>query len=137
MTLASFATLLNQKVIVPSPRTQYVSVQREHLIDFLKPILRKIFFDRDWYLKFYPDLVEAIERGVVTDPLDHYVTYGYYEHRLPYKIEVDESWYLKEYKDVNEAVSKGEYLSATEHYYAVGFKEGRLPHANFSLRLVE
>jgi 3-phytase/alkaline phosphatase D len=86
---------------------------------------------------YNPDIAEAIRSGIVENAKDHYITYGYYEHRMPYEIEVAEDWYLAQYPDVKEAVRKGLFPSGHDHYYMVGFKEGRLPHANFSLRLVE
>jgi len=136
MKVASFATLINQKVLIPSPRTQYVAVDKEHLVDFLKPSLRAIYVDHDWYLATNPDIAEAINSGIVANAADHYVTFGYYEHRMPYEINVDEDWYLTQYSDVKEAVARRLFPSARAHYYSVGFREGRLPHANFSLRLV-
>jgi hypothetical protein len=136
MKAASFATLINQKVLMPSVRTQYVAVDRDHLVDLLKTTLRTIYVDVEWYLQNNPDIAQAIENGIVENAQDHYITYGYYEHRMPYEITVEENWYLSQYSDVNEAVSKGMFSSARDHYYIAGFKEGRLPHAGFTLRLV-
>jgi hypothetical protein len=137
MNVASFATLINQKVLIPSTRTQYVAVDKEHLVDFLKPTLRTIYVDSDWYLLNNPDIAEAIQSGIVANAEDHYVTYGYYEHRIPYEIKVEEDWYLTQYPDVKEAVQKGLFASAHGHFYTVGFREGRLPHAHFSLCIIE
>jgi hypothetical protein len=136
MQISSFATLINRKILVPSPRTQYVAVEKDHLVDFLKPVLRTIYVDSDWYLLNNPDIVDAIDRGMVSDAADHYVSSGYYEHRMPYEVEVQDDWYLEQYPDVNEAVVRGTFASGREHYYVTGFKEGRLPYANFSLRLI-
>lgn len=121
---------------MPSPRTQYVAVEKDHLVDLLKPTLRTIYVDTEWYLLNNPDIAQAIEGGIVGNAQDHYVTYGYYEHRMPYEITVEENWYLAQYPDVSEAVSKGLFSSGRDHYYVAGFKEGRLPHANFALRVV-
>jgi hypothetical protein len=127
MQISSFATLI----------TQYVAVDKDHFVEFLKPTLHNIYVDVEWYLRNNPDIAQAVESGIVANADDHYVTYGYYEHRMPYEIEVDEDWYLTQYPDVNEAVSKGLFSSGRDHYYTAGFKEGRLPHANFSLRVVK
>jgi hypothetical protein len=132
---ASYATLINLKLLIPSARTQYVAVDRNHLIDFLKPTLRQIYVDEAWYLANHPDVAEAIESGIVQDARDHYVSAGYYEHRMPYEIEVDGDWYLAQYEDVREAVKTGEIETARHHFYAAGFKEGRLPAPGFTLRL--
>lgn len=134
MKVATFATLINQKVFMLSPRTQYIAVHKDHLVDYLKPVLGTVYVDTDWYLLTNPDIVEAIRSGAVENAVDHYVTFGFYEHRMPYEIKVDENWYLIQYPDVKDAVAKGSFPSGESHFYAVGFKEGRLPHANFSLR---
>ena len=135
--ISSFATLINQKMVIPSPRTQYVAVDKNHFVEFLKPTLRNVYVDTEWYLRTNPDIADAVQSGVVADAREHYVTFGYYEHRMPYEIKVKEDWYLAQYADVKEAVSNGLFLSAHEHYYIAGFKEGRLPYANFSLRVVK
>jgi hypothetical protein len=134
---ASYATLINLKLLIPSPRTQYVAVDRNHLVDFMKPTLRKIYVDEEWYLAAHPDVAEAIAGGIVQDAKDHYVSAGYYEHRMPYEIEVDGAWYLEQYSDVRAAVKSGEIETARHHFYAAGFKEGRLPSAGFTFALVQ
>jgi hypothetical protein len=129
----SFATLINQKVLLPSPRTQYIAVDKDHLIDIMKPVVTKIRFDEDWYLKNNPDIAAGIEAGKVASAAAHFICFGYYEHRMPYPIEVDEGWYLAQYPDVQDAVAKGVIENARNHFYAVGYREGRLPFANFAL----
>ena len=134
MLMTTFATLVNQKILIPSPRTNYVAVDKNHLVDFMKPLLRSIYFDAEWYVSSNPDIAQAISDGVVDSAEDHYVTFGYYEHRMPYEIEVDQPWYIIQYPDVAEAITKGTFANAREHYYLVGFKEGRLPYPNFVLK---
>jgi hypothetical protein len=136
MKAVSFATLINEKVLIPSPRTHYIAIDKEHLIDILRPILRSIYLDTDWYLAMNPDIGEGIKSGLIASALDHYVSHGYYEHRMPYEIQVEEIWYISQYPDVQEAVTKGLFSSARDHYYSVGYREGRVPHANFTLRTV-
>ena len=137
MNVATFATMINQKILTPSSRTNFIAVDRDHLVDFLRPTLRKIFLDEEWYLKTNPDIAAAITSGVIASAVDHYVSSGYYEHRMPYEIKIDENWYLAQYSDVREAVSNQLFLSANDHYYVAGFKEGRLPFAGFALRTTE
>jgi hypothetical protein len=137
MSGASFATLINKKVLVPSTRTQYIAVDKNYLVDLLKPVLRRIHVDEAWYLQSNPDVVQAIDASLVNSGADHYVNFGYYEHRMPYEINVDEAWYLAQYPDVADAVSKGVIGAARDHFYAAGFKEGRIPYAGFSFRLVD
>jgi len=129
-----YATLLNQKIVVPSQRTNYVAVDRNHLISFLEPHIRRILVDEAWYLNRYPDVAEAVKAGDVPNAAEHYWRSGYYEHRLPYDIEVDESWYLSQYPDIRDAVSSGVFASGRSHFHQVGFAEGRLPFAHFTFR---
>ena len=92
-------------------------------------------FDRDWYLKEYPDIARA---GI--DPLDHYVRYGIKESRwksrghkegnkklsqktTPWsfdRIRFNSSWYLNRYPDVAAAG-----IDAYWHYKNQGILEGR------------
>jgi glycosyltransferase involved in cell wall biosynthesis len=92
-------------------------------------------FEREWYLKEYPDIARA---GI--DPLDHYIQFGIQEGRwkskrhkesnqkfsqkmIPWsfdRISFDSSWYLKQYPDVAAAG-----IDAYWHYKTQGFKEGR------------
>jgi hypothetical protein len=134
--LASYATLINLKLLIPSARTQYVAVDKDHLVDFLKPTLRQIFVDEAWYLATNPDVAEAIADGIVQDAKDHYISAGYYEHRMPYEIRVDGEWYLAQYADVQEAVKTGKIATPRHHFYAAGFKEGRLPAPGFTFTQV-
>jgi len=133
MQTVTYATLINQKIFLPSPRTNYIAVDRDHLVVIMKPILSQIYVDSDWYLKINPDIQTAIEAGKVESAEAHYVGWGFYEHRMPYEIVVDESWYQEQYPDIREAIAKSLFASGREHFYLAGFKEGRLPHANFAL----
>jgi len=133
---ASYATLINLKLLIPSPRTHYIAVDKNHLIDFLKSTLRQIYVDEDWYLATNPDVETGILDGMVQGAKEHYVSAGYYEHRMPYEIEVDGDWYLSQYEDVRLAVKSGEIETARHHFYAAGFKEGRLPAPGFTFKLV-
>jgi hypothetical protein len=133
---ASYATLINLKLLIPSPRTQYIAVDRNHLIDFMKPALSKIYVDEEWYLDANPDVAAGIMDGMVQHAKDHYVSAGYYEHRMPYEIAVDGDWYLAQYEDVRQAVKSGMIETARHHFYAARFKEGRLPAPGFTFKLV-
>ncbi|WP_051334358.1 glycosyltransferase [Bradyrhizobium sp. Ai1a-2] len=78
-------------------------------------------FDRQWYLRNYPDVAAA-----KIDPLEHYVLYGAREGRNP-NSRFDTKWYLRENFDV---VMAG--LNPLAHYVSSGAMEGRDPHPNFS-----
>lgn len=82
-------------------------------------------FDEQWYLATYPDVAKAVSERKLKSGRDHYLSYGYYECRLPCQPNVDQSWYLTEYPDVAEAISTGRFKSATQHFVEVGYREGR------------
>jgi hypothetical protein len=136
MAAVPFSTLVNTKLFIPSTKTQYTAVNRNYLIDLLKPTLRLIYVDSAWYIKTYKDIAPAIEAGKITSAEEHYVTCGFYEHRMPYEILVDEPWYRKQYPDIDAAVEQGVFENASRHFYVQGFREGRMPHADFAFRMV-
>jgi len=73
-------------------------------------------FDARWYLETYPDVAES-----KTDPLCHYLTFGWVECRFPGP-RFDGNWYLGEYPHVAEM---GE--NPLVHYLRIGRKEGCRP----------
>jgi hypothetical protein len=96
-------------------------------------IKQKGLFDEKFYMESYADVSKAVTNGRVPSGLDHYVTAGYFENRLPKKLIVDEHFYLQENPDVAEAIKKGKLKTAQEHFDASGFREGRSPYKGFSI----
>lgn len=72
------------------------------------------FFDADWYLRRYPDLVDW--RG---NPVEHYVRYGAKEGRDP-SPHFSAAWYIEAYPDVAENGA-----NPLEHYIKYGKSEKR------------
>jgi hypothetical protein len=134
--LASFASLVNQKLVVLSNASDYVALDWHFFTDSLRPLIGQIRVDADWYLSTYPDVKEAIGRKVVATPKEHFERYGYFEHRIPYRIQVEEGWYVDQYPDVKEAIAKRTFLSGQTHFEQNGYREGRMPYANFELAIV-
>jgi hypothetical protein len=83
----------------------------------------------------YPDVIPTIGEGKIEDASEHYALHGYYEHRMPYKIEIDEKWYLSQYDDIIKAVAAGIFASGQVHFDECGYREGRMPFPHFRLRL--
>jgi hypothetical protein len=137
MDIGTYAALLNQKILVPSPEANYTFVEKHFLTNCMRLLLQNIKVDASWYLREYPDVQEAIERGAVPDPKAHYCCFGFYEHRMPYRIIVDEPWYLAEYPDVRVAIAGRHFSSGQAHFDADGFREGRIPYAKFQLETVD
>jgi hypothetical protein len=128
------AALANRKMILPSTREDYLIVEKAYLIDLFRPVVSRIVVDVDWYSGKYPDVRSAIGAGVIPDAAEHYIQYGYYEHRMPYAIVVDEEWYLAQYEDVSEAVRNRVFTSGQGHFEERGYQEGRVPYPNFTLK---
>ena len=105
--METYAALLNLKVIVPSSKSNYVAVESDYWQNLLELRLSTIDVDETWYLSEYPDVAQAVKKGVVQSAAQHYYRSGYYEHRMPYQIEFDSEWYLKNYTDIAEAVRQG------------------------------
>jgi hypothetical protein len=80
-------------------------------------------FDREWYLRQYPDV-----RAGEMDPYQHYLRHGAAEGRDPNPL-FDTSWYLKQNPSVNDS---GE--NPLVHFYSVGAKEGRDPIPLFDVK---
>jgi len=126
----SMAALKNQGLLMPESNTHF-RIERNFLVSILSKRLATIKFDEAWYLSKYPDVKDAVRRGVVASGREHYVAQGFYEHRMPVAIQVNEKWYLESYPDIAEAIRAGVYKSAQAHFDQAGFREGRLPYPNF------
>jgi len=128
-----FATLVRKKLLLPSNRTPYIAVKMSFFVELLRSRVAQIHVDENWYLDSNPDVCSAVRDGAVKDGREHFVTSGFYEHRLPYKIRVDEAWYLECYEDVRQAVLASIFSSGQMHFETLGYREGRLPFADFRL----
>lgn len=131
----TYASLINNKIAIMSASTPYFAVEQHFFYELMEKHLSRIFVDSDWYLQRYPDIAEAVKAGSVSDAKDHFCRFGYYEHRMPYRIDVDEAWYLGAYPDIKKGIEAGHFPTAQHHFDMLGFREGRIPFANFSLKL--
>ena len=129
----TYATMVNRRILVPSGTTPYFAVEQHFFFDLMERILGYIEVDEEWYLAQHKDVTEAVRKGLVKSGRNHYMRFGFYEHRLPFRIHVLEDWYLKSYPDVKEALDNQIYRNAQSHFEIAGFREGRLPFPNFSL----
>jgi O-antigen biosynthesis protein len=77
-------------------------------------ILGSGLFDRNWYLKNYPDV-----RSSGVDPVLHYLKFGAMEGRDPSPL-FDSDWYLQQNPDVRAAG-----INPLVHYVRYGAREGR------------
>lgn len=110
-----------------------VSIQAGLFRDLLCLALQHVPVDENYYRLLYPDVGEAVDKGLLTSARHHYIEFGYFENRLPFRIEVDEEFYLRSYPDVRAAVDVGRLPSAQFHFDRLGYNEGRLPRESWSL----
>ena len=80
-----------------------------------KAIATSKLFDKKWYLEQNPDVKDSR-----TDPITHYLKYGWIEGRNPSK-KFDGKQYLDMYSDVAESG-----INPLIHYITCGKKEGRI-----------
>ena len=110
-----------------------ISVPTRLLRDLFRLALGHVHVDERYYLRLYPDVSIALEQGQFTSPRHHYVEFGYYEDRLPFRIDVDEEYYFRLNPDIKANVEAGLIPSAQVHFEQHGYKEGRLPLEGWSL----
>ena len=95
-------------------------IKKYRLRKLKRRIQLEVLFDRNWYLKQYPDVENSLE-----DPLDHYLLYGAKEGRNPNPL-FDSDWYLEQNPDVKESG-----INPLHHYLEFGAREGRNPNPLF------
>jgi len=131
--LIHFAAIKRQNNVIWPFAPGEISIHAGLFRDLLRIVLEHVQVDEPYYLRLYPDVAEALEKGLFTSPHHHYVEFGYFEDRLPFRIEVDEEFYFRVYPDIKEGVSAGAIPSAQAHFERNGYKEGRLPRESWSL----
>jgi hypothetical protein len=104
-----------------------VSVSYDRFSEFLQLLLRAVSVDEQWYMDTYPDIRQAFDAGEIASAKEHFVTSGYFEGRIPFKMLVEEDWYLRTYPDIGQAIASGAVNSAEDHFRKSGYEEGRLP----------
>lgn len=90
------------------------------------------YFDPVWYLERYPQIKRAIEAGLYTSALHHYLT-----NETPRQFDpspwFSENWYLDHAPDLKAAVDSGAFRNGFAHFIRFGAQEGRQPAENVDL----
>jgi hypothetical protein len=131
--LVHFGSIKREHDLIWPMKSGEVSVSADLFRDLLRCALQGVRFDERYYLYSYADVVDAVADGLFTDARHHYIEFGYFEDRMPFRIEVDEPFYFRMYPDIEAEVSAGTMPSAQIHFERYGYKEGRLPRENWSL----
>jgi hypothetical protein len=104
-----------------------VTCTYENFVLMLRRLIAGVQVDEKWYLQRYPDIADAISKGIVASPKSHFVNDGFFEGRMPFPIRVDERYYLAQNEGVADFVRKGNLESGQQHFDENGYHEGRLP----------
>ena len=107
------------------------TLNRSYLTALLRPQIEKIHFDEAYYREKNPDLRDAEARGDIFDLHSHYLSFGFFENRLPCAVEVDGLFYARAYPDVAVALLESRTPSFQFHFETSGFVEGRMPRAGW------
>lgn len=86
-------------------------------------------FDEEFYLAQNQGVKDAVESGVLSSGLEHFINFGQFEDRDPNPI-FDTSFYLQTNTDVA-ALVQGNETTAVGHFLDVGQFEDRDPHPLF------
>jgi hypothetical protein len=127
--LPPFEVIKSMMHLTTSRGKTRVEMTYEDMQKVIRSLLTAIEVDEAFYLERYQDVADGIRQGAIRSAREHFVDHGYFEGRLPYRINVDEDWYLTTHKDVAETVSQGVYTSAQDHFDGPGYPEGREPFA--------
>jgi hypothetical protein len=131
--LPNFSLLKQRQGVLWPLTSDRVSVSADLFKGLLRRVLETVQFDEHYYLYLYADVADAVAKGQFRSAHHHYLEFGYFEDRLPFRVEVDEAFYFWEYPDIEAEVAAGTLSSAQEHFERCGFREGRLPRENWSL----
>jgi len=129
----NFGVIKRENGVAWPSATGAVSLNLDFFRVLIRLALEHVRVDDRYYLRSYPDVGEAMENGLFTDPRHHYVEFGYFEDRLPFRIDVDEEFYFRSNPDIKASVTAGLVPSAQVHFERHGYKEGRLPREGWSL----
>lgn len=68
-------------------RNRFLTVPEMQLRQLLYPMVDPAVVDSDWYPVVHPDVAAGVESGQITDIGDHYQRYGYFDRKLPRKVD--------------------------------------------------
>ncbi len=125
--LVPFSVLKGATRVVSLRGQLKIDMNYDEYLDVLRKLLRAVPVDETWYLETYPDVADAIHAGTYRNAQSHFVEHGYFEGRLPSKLQINEAWYLDTYPDVKTGIAEGTITSAADHFRTHGYEEGRLP----------
>lgn len=131
--LASFIMIVRENGLKWPGTSENVVIQAGLFKTLLRLALELVPVDEKYYLRTYPDVADALAKGLFTSPRHHFVEFGYFENRRPFRIIVDEDFYLRSNPDVAAGVNDGLIRSIQLHFENYGYKEGRLPSDGWSL----
>ncbi len=85
-------------------------------------------FDREFYLRAYPDVAGAVTEGRVLSPREHFVLRGFREDRMASAPPFDPVFYAAQYTDMRELRAREGNAALAAHFLRYGRWEGRVGH---------
>lgn len=110
-----------------------VILQQEFFLKLVRMALQAVPFDEAYYISEHPDVAASIASGKIKSGKEHYVNIGYFENRLPRRIDINENDYLNANPDLKKAYADGHITSLMDHFIYTGIQEGRQPKIEFNI----
>lgn len=89
-----------------------------------------LIFDSKFYLNQNPSVAQAVEQGLFTSGLDHFIKFGKCEGRNPSAF-FDSNFYIEQNSGITEALAASVFCSGFDHFIEFGAFEGRSPSPVF------
>jgi hypothetical protein len=105
-----------------------VHISYDELLRIVRKLLVAVPLDEAWYEALYPGVAQAVASGDFASAFSHFIEHGYFENRMPFRIQVDEEWYRQKYPHVRTLIEVGTVESAADHFLKFGYGQGCLPH---------
>jgi hypothetical protein len=125
--LPPFSNIKASIAVLPTRSGFRVYMSRDELFDVVRKLLIAVPVDDAWYKLRYPGVADAIASGDFPSASAHFIQHGYFEDRMPFRMEVHEDEYLNSYPHVRELIDAGEMQSAADHFMKIGYSQGCLP----------
>ncbi len=90
------------------------------------------WFDTDWYIATYPDVIDKIRRGEWKSILHQYLSERNNSRYDPCRY-FSECFYVESNPDIADAIASGQFNSGYEHFLLYGIRERRRPSPEVDL----
>lgn len=117
---------------IKSTADEIVRTPFHHYLTHPSGYSNSAWFDTDWYMTSYPEVLDAVRRGEWRSILHHYL-HGRIGERYDPCPYFSELFYIESNPDIRDAIASGQFNSGYEHFLLYGMKECRQPHPDVAL----